>query len=284
MAKTTGGGRANTAPQYSSNWLGFAFSVFLDGLREDTLRSPSVIDAVVKNVSRNSQNISPLRDGQCLPVMRESNITSFVVHLFFDSSPSAIIRRIRSSIVDAVQSAPLRGIPHILKEISKRLAPTGAHDNTAPAIAGVGFMSRIVATSKHCDVCPVQRVVRKSVLQASGEASFRTETTATLCVSGSQFVAANLSLIAAIAKTVPDGISVFYVRKGNDKQSTKTLTSQVLNAGRYFCGIMGLHREPPKFSVSRAGTLAASPAFLILSSVIIAQNIRFVLGVTGAGI
>lgn len=78
----------------------------------------------------------PLRDRLCFALIRQKPIVSLIVGLFYISSPSAILRGIRTVIVDPINRLAFWPIPHVGVKIFKAL-PSFANCDAPAAVAVV---------------------------------------------------------------------------------------------------------------------------------------------------
>lgn len=91
----------------------------------------------------------PLLKGHNLAVMAEPGVIPPVVLLDFLIGPDAVVRAVRSIIVDALDSKPLRALAHIPQKVLKTVKPAVADKNTQRAVTAKRLSCRVVAPLLH---------------------------------------------------------------------------------------------------------------------------------------
>lgn len=252
----------------------FAKQKLADRFGESALNRPSVTQSITDGLSRYPKTTAPLRNRHRLTTIGEVVILSCVAVLLRDCRPTAILRRVRSVIIDTVYRAPIGAIAHIGKEVGERLSPSVADGNATRPVPLVGLVTGAVASRNHLRISVPQVMGRIPVCGVVFSCRIWTQATATFRFSCGDFRAFYLALGATIARAVPDCAAAFVqVRERDDSQTAKPLTSNVFNARAELRGMIRLHREPPKFSVTWAGTLERRRPTCLLTSLLYHKNI-----------
>lgn len=114
-----------------------------------------------------SESGGPIAQRHTETVKCNNAIASIVSVLFRICRPSAVIWRIRTVVVDAVNCvARRRPRPHIRPESRKRSAPALAHDNATCAIVRIATTVRVITALFHAVPCSIERIVRLAVALA----------------------------------------------------------------------------------------------------------------------
>ena len=173
-----------------------------------------------------------------------SRITA--VHpLFAVRGPSAVFRRVRTIVVNAVKRQRLWCFTHVAEEGREVVAPRIAHHNTPGTVVLESNVVRVVAAI----FCVAPRQIRLR------EAAFRMMAVSVTCaaLAGFGFQAATASrvasneivfqgnrLVAAVARAQPLNLEPFMRRLSrsiwtplHDEQAAESLTSQVLEGKRH---------------------------------------------------
>jgi len=221
--------------------------------------------AITKCFYRDTGNLTPFEQRKGFTVMRDKGIVSAVILLNKPISPTAIIRRIAEIAVDAVQSV-FKGWArsHIGIEILKRIQPTITYGNTASSIARVRTALWISASPFHHapDIvfAGLGHTVSDSALSDCIGSNLFLQTSATLSVSTNETATGNNGCISAFADNFPSCVAVAGISETlsatHDSPTAKVLTSHIDGTNNAICDRIVGHREPPKFSVTRVGTLA----------------------------
>lgn len=249
-----------------------------DRSSQGLFNSPSAIEAVMNRATTDTKNFRPLSHCQGLAVMAQVATATPVAELLLVCRPATILRAIVAVIVDAINTMIWTRLwPHILNEGQKRFSPTLTNRNPASTVVAISACLRIVASMYHCPIDSVQRVATKTVLRYRRHSSLFAETPTASNVAVTQIGCCCLMLSSAIAKTIPNSVPVFTfdMGEGYDQQTSKSLTGQVFDATRKGCAIMRLHREPPVFSVTWAGTFERRRPTCLFASLLYHKNIYF---------
>lgn len=235
----------------------FAKQKLADRFGESALNRPSVTQSITDGLSRYPKTTAPLRNRHRLTTIGEVVILSCVAVLLRDCRPTAILRRVRSVIIDTVYRASVRTLAHVGKEAGERLAPSGTDGNATRPISLVRFVARGVASRNHLAISVPQVMSRVPMRRVVFSRCIGAQAAAASCFSCGNFRAFYLAVCTAVALAVPDCAAAFIqVRERDDSQAAKPLTGNVFDARAELRGMIRLHREPPKFSVTWAGTLA----------------------------
>lgn len=239
---------------------------------QDFFRWQTLIAARAQQFHRYTSFVTPLGKIESSAVVGNERGFASVIALLACCGPSAIFRRIAEVIVDTVE-AVFDGWtrPHVGIEVLERVQPTFADCYVASAVSRIGAAMGIGATPFHQapDVvfaCFGHAVLDKALCDRLGS-KFALKATAALGFAPNQTSPGDDACVAALAEDFPSRIAVAGVGGAfgatNDSPSAKLLTCHINGTDDATCDrIMG-HREPPVFSVTRAGTFAALPAQLI---------------------
>jgi hypothetical protein len=159
-----------------------------------------------------------------------------IVGLFFPCRPFAVIGRVRTIIVDTINSQFGRLNPHIVQESLKAVTPSLADHNSSAAIVGVGGCVWIVTSLNHLHPTCVSGRMGKSVfgksVAYSGKRQFKIQTSTRLRCSSCQRIGADSFFFPAIAAAQPSGR--LGVSRGKDGPSSKLLSVNEPNCFRHF--------------------------------------------------
>ncbi len=241
---------------------------------EGAFDRPSVTQSVADGVLRYTKASAPLSDRQCFSVVGEVVILSRVAVLLRDCCPTAVFRRIGSIIIDTVHGTSIGTIAHVSQEVHKGFAPSLADGNPTRPVPLVGFVARGITSRNHLGVSIPQVMGRVSMRGIVLSCRIWTQAPTALSSAGRKLRTLDLALSAALALAVPDCAAAFvHVRERQYGQAAKTLTGDVVNARAKVRGMMGLHREPPLFSVTWAGTFERRRPTCLFTSLLYHKNI-----------
>ena len=247
-----------------------------DGSSQGLFDSPSAIEALMNRATTDTKNFRPLRHCQGLAVMAQVATATPVAKLLLMCRPATILRAIVAVIVDTIDTMIWTRLwPHILNKGQKRFSPTLANRDPTSTVVAISACLRIAATMHHRPIDSVQRMATKTMLRYCRHSSLLTKTSAASNVAVAQIGCCRLVLSSAIAKTIPNSIPAFTfdMGKGYNQQTSKSLTGQVFDTTRKGCAIMRLHREPPLFSVTWAGTFERRRPTCLFTSLLYHKNI-----------
>lgn len=92
----------------------------------------------------------PFSQDEGLAVQRQADVVATVTHLFFFGCPSAILRRIRAIVIDAINRVPHGWArSHVFAERGEAVAPTVAHHNAATTVVAIDCRGGNVAARPH---------------------------------------------------------------------------------------------------------------------------------------
>lgn len=138
----------------------------VDVLRNGALRGPfQSNNAVIKR--RATDAIFAGGFGECDPLAKNvvTNTRSLVQFLRRPWNPSAVLRRVGSVIVNAVEGVTVRAQAHVSQKIHKRISPSVTHDNTAPSVVRIFFAVSGVASPPHLNPTSGGRRVGETVFR-----------------------------------------------------------------------------------------------------------------------
>lgn len=236
--------------------------------------APATTKAIADCTSRYTGDPRPLSNSQRLTIACQSVVSFFVVGLFVDRGPSTILGTIWAVGIDAVKGCSGWAFSHVGDEVGDRLQPALTDSNATPAIMRIGVCRRVIASIDHCAVGAAKGVICKSVGLVSGVVKLCAVTATAFSLATPEIAAFHLAGIATVAHAVPDGFAIFVnVGESDNQQAAETLTCNVLDSWAELRDIMGLHREPPKFSVTSPRLLAQRWGDLFCCTSILQQNI-----------
>lgn len=117
---------------------------------------PAGMEALRNQALVNPQNLSPLRNGQRLPGMRQPHACAAIVSLSSAGGPYAIIRLIVAIIIESLKRMSCWRLAHVSEEVFE-LSPSGAYVDTSAAIAIKAICGRVAASFFHVQPCFVCR-------------------------------------------------------------------------------------------------------------------------------
>lgn len=116
--------------------------------RESVGHGPSVVEAIPYRLGGDPGVDAPFRERLRDAVERQESIRPRVTHLNCSGRPAAIIWRVRTFVVNAIQRVPHWSLSHIGEEV-RELLPTLTHRNTATAVRGIRLVTRVGAPGEH---------------------------------------------------------------------------------------------------------------------------------------
>lgn len=151
---------------------------------------------------------------------------SAIRRLFFPCRPSAIVRRIRTVVVYAVnRMAHRRSLAHVLSERLK-IQPLLANTDASSAVAWKHSRVRIKASTFHCSPHVIHGGLRTAVSAPSRGRDFFSEAPATVAFSASQLRSRNMSNLAAFASANPCRLIVdLEICSANNDESSEPIPS-----------------------------------------------------------
>jgi hypothetical protein len=172
--------------------------------------------------------------------MRGLSNGASVMCLFLRRSPTAILRRIRTVIVNAVDGMMKRRlVPHIGEEILKAVAPARAHENTSRSIFSKPVVCWRVAAPSHGSPtiifrpasAALSKITSRTVLQivSASLAGVLDDTSTTGCRSNSQTVSPNRFGAPTITQAIPYFLAAAQAHRttAKDDKFTESLSYQV---------------------------------------------------------
>lgn len=117
------------------------------GRGQRTPDAPPVPESRVQAARRYAGHLRPFRHTQGFALKRQPADASRVASLRKAGGPPAIIRRVGTVVVDAVERVLWgRTIAHVREEVLEAVQPAVAHADAAPAIIGEGPIPRVYAS------------------------------------------------------------------------------------------------------------------------------------------
>jgi hypothetical protein len=171
-------------------------------LRQRAFDAPASIDPVFNGSVRHADAATPLGHVQRQPVHRQQPVTARVVCLGVQCRPDAIIKRVTSVVVfalDRVVGAGLR--PHIGVEILEGLKPPIADRDPASSVSFVSGIACVVAARFHALPTVILGGLAQSVSQRMLSGDGFVNTAARLSKTLLQVVGVDGFRVAAVALT-----------------------------------------------------------------------------------
>ena len=242
------------------------------------LHGPSkVLNSMVDALVRYASDFSPFDGCQLPPVMFKKNYAALIPLLFFRGSPRAVIWRIWSVIVFAINRVSFAWRDtHVCKKVFKR-TPSLANKNSAPAIVRIVSARLIFAPLTHhvpsvvlLGAAPVVRPTTLPMFDVGFAGSFLLKTPARLRVSRPKFASSDNALSSARTVTFPSHGSATGVFVGSvfipvyNKQAAKYPTREINKSWhfvtlKWFTVIGAWQSAVNSFS---GATLAKQPNFI----------------------
>lgn len=141
-------------------------------------------------------------------------------------SPSAILRRVGTSVVDSIQRCAVWARPHVGSERVEVVAPASANRDALSAVPFVARISRVQATLLHTlprRVFRRQRVVDRGAVRRSGFRELSTEAAAALRRARSQMCLINGLDCSAVAAASPARATATFRKTFQHGQSRESL-------------------------------------------------------------
>jgi hypothetical protein len=210
------------------------------GFRQSTFDGPAATYSAYNCTLIESEFANPL--GHCLSSSVECHpsVVSFIVVLLLQCNPSAIFRRIRTIIVNAIQFGLRKGpISHICIKCRERIAPSFANVNASSAIIAVGMCVWIVAPLFHRMPYVIDGAVGKSMfftVVATVDPIISLETSTTSRITSTQVPLIHYNWYATFANAVPASVSSS-ARRGraggftDNSQSAEFMANEVDSMG-----------------------------------------------------
>lgn len=197
-------------------------------LSEGFIDWPAFSESVAERGDFNSGDLRPFGNRLRLAAISDSSVASTVALLRQPISPPAVLWRIRTVVVDAINRVMFGWAwSHIAQKCHEAIAPFIAHNNTASAIASVRVVIRVVAAP----LCATPDYVLRSLRQAMrGVASGFHSAAPTRSLFSRWEIARQYRLgRSAIASTQPfQAPMAVSASERRDYETTKSLTSKVV--------------------------------------------------------
>lgn len=191
-------------------------------ITSDTSREDTRLDA---------KQSSPFTQSEGSPFKGHKMIVSFIISLNHFCSPSTILRRIISVIINSVNFIISWAVPHIKIKILKCLPPI-THLNASTAIIIIAKRIRIIASFFDTSPDFIHSFLGHSMCAACLQ-SFFIKTATTFSVTIGQVARSYLKYIPAITTTNPRGVRFFSMnwfestKESQNSKSTKFLPGQI---------------------------------------------------------
>lgn len=151
---------------------------------------------------------SPLGDGLRATVKRQTRIISAVIFLFFHTSPIAVVRRISTIVIAALQCQTRRSRSHISIKSHKIGTPFWAHCDSSTAPVFIPFQFRVMASLIHMSPCAVFNRLVHPMTPLYESCQFSPQTTTAGGCPSLQSILVDSVMSSAIAKAQPCSLVV----------------------------------------------------------------------------
>jgi hypothetical protein len=200
------------------------------GGRQGTLGRPAALEPFEDYQAADLRLLSPRGEGSAFAAPFNVVVTARVAGLFFLGRPTAILRRVRTVVVDALNRLAWLTRPHVEIERHEVVKPTFAHGDPAPAVVGVRLVFRVVAALLNAAPALVLRSPTPAVCQRSRESVLILPAPTTDLSSGFQVAGVNLCKSTAFTDAFPSCA----IRRTRDslaryRQATKLPAGEVLD-------------------------------------------------------
>jgi hypothetical protein len=199
-------------------------------LRQDSLYWPSVSATVVYSSHLQAKPYSPFILRHRFSIKRQFDRSTCISQLFFLGLPATVARLIVAVVVETTERMMRRTLAHIGHECLEAILPTVTHRNATSAVVSIIHRIRIKTPRLRCAPRTILTAKGLAVCQMQGSGKFVIETAAAASISGSQGIASNNALVAAITPAHPSGTPTAIagsVAAFDDCQSVESLTGQV---------------------------------------------------------
>jgi hypothetical protein len=191
---------------------------------QNQIRSNAGVESVNDRPGMYASDAAPLRRGHRLSFVRHHHVAAAIVLLIAACCPSAIFGAVSNAVVDPIECGSGWSLAHVGEKVGER-HPAIADRNATAAVHVEFRVLRVKAPLFHSFPCVVDVGTRVFVRAAVAPARHS--------FPGREMVAPDFINIAALAAAIPVVALCVTVRKPNDNQTPKRLTSKVF------------HGEPP---------------------------------------
>jgi hypothetical protein len=143
--------------------------------------------------------------------------------------PSAVLRRIRTIIVDSSESKSTRAFTHVGEEVFKGITPTLTNGDASTPVALVRVVIGIITASFHACPAGVLRLFRLAMSSFYSADNLLSNASARLRGPITQSITPDPFLLTANAFTQPRSVSVFKSVRTNHKPIANGLSGHVYN-------------------------------------------------------
>jgi hypothetical protein len=174
-----------------------------------------------------------------MQVLGQAPTPSLVLALLKGRCPSAVVRSVRTVVVDPLDGQPRRRFTHVCKESLKAVTPAVTDRNAATAVVLEPLVLGVEATLFHR--CPAFEAARApaSMCSDAGAQRFTMKTAATDCQASGHVSHRDGFLDATVAPAEPNGSLEFVsMQKANGDEAAKTPSGDIFE-----CGHNGSPRE-----------------------------------------
>lgn len=207
--------------------LGLLAAPRLDGLCQGALYRPSQLESTVDGVSVDAGLLGPFDKALGFALERQQAIVATIAALNDRRRPTAILRAVRSIVVDAVKGHSRRAWPHVCDECVKGFSPTIADIDSTSTVHRIPLVPWITTAVFHTLPCAV--FVRCG-------ASFLASTSAVRGALTGEVLRRHGYSSAAFAATFPEHVSAETVNWTDSSQTSEPMSSEVMGARiKYDC-------------------------------------------------
>ncbi len=197
--------------------------------------------ALHKGGIRYSGFARPFLQAKSLPLMRDKNSNSSVDGLLQRCRPSAIIWRIWTIALLAIQSQSFRAWPHVGDESFERIDPSSTHGYATRTISEVLRMLRLSAAFYCSSPSMILARVRPPVLKMRFRSSLGMQAAAALSVAVSKIATCDYRCLAAITQALPFKLSIIHIRKTDNEQPAESFSGNVFESWTAFSNFVFSH-------------------------------------------
>ena len=192
-----------------------------------SLDRPSMSESTMKCVGFHAKSTRPLCYGKRSSMESYTPIAASIIMLLTYCSPSAIIRRITTIIINSVNAVFVRWpFAHVGDKGFNRV-PSATNLNPTPTVVFIVFIIRIIAAAFHI----FQRCVFRTLTQTVDSFKFFTQAATGFCVTACKRPHYNNMFSSTFANTEPFNFVFFGAIYGSDSgKSTERLSGNIFSS------------------------------------------------------
>ncbi len=159
-----------------------------------------------------------------------------ILRLFTACSPSAIFRRIRAIIVNAIESKPiLIGSNYIIIKIRETIFPAFTHENATSAVISIIRKIRIITTILQIPPTQIKFCTRHTMSCFSFSYHVLFITTTTFSIAIKKVINSCNSIISTVTFALHKSASTLFASKFYNNQPTKSFIENINGFSKSFC-------------------------------------------------